>query len=453
VASTLLLEAARDRIGFYEDDGINLLKAFMVARGHPLYREVFSDQAPLYTWILAGALKLGAAGYEPLRQIAIGFGALGLTAAFAIALELGGLAAGVVTLVILGTLAPVLKFFTAVIIGVAALALACSAVAIALTAGERRRPGWSMAAGGLLGAACAVKLSFVYFLPVLLLAGGRRRGWAWLVGGWAAALLGVAGLVDVRAALPQLFGTHLAAYGAFAERAGELRRVLLLGQNLPVLYAVAVVSLVIAVRRRVAAAAVLVWVAIVALWMAIHRPLWPHHLPELLVPLAIAVGTAVGVVLRSGAAWRRLVLAAVPVAVVVAADLAALPRWQRLSDNVPLTTLAAVAERIAALTAPGDRVIVDRPILAFLASREVPPALAMLSRKRVETGGVTEADLEQALRGDRPRLVALCGTVLRRLPGFRAALDRGYTPVHREVLGWRFSDRTTLCQLFTRDKR
>lgn len=47
-AVVFVLRQHQGRFAFYEDEGLNLLKALMVAKGHALYAEVYSDQAPLF---------------------------------------------------------------------------------------------------------------------------------------------------------------------------------------------------------------------------------------------------------------------------------------------------------------------------------------------------------------------------------------------------------------------
>ena len=60
-------------------------------------------------------------------------------------------------------------------------------------------------------------------------------------------------------------------------------------------------------------------------------------------------------------------------------------RWRRLLDNVPLGSLEQLAETIRQTTTANDWLLADRPILGYLARRKVPPAVAMISEKRIRT--------------------------------------------------------------------
>jgi hypothetical protein len=81
-------------------------------------------------------------------------------------------------------------------------------------------------------------------------------------------------------------------------------------------------------------------------------------------------------------------------------------------------------------TSPADWVIVDRPILAFLANRPVPPALAMISRKRVRTV-MTDGDLTGAIDRYAPAMVVLCRGLFSQFGDFRARLDADYLAIRR----------------------
>jgi hypothetical protein len=52
----------RQQFEYSRDEGVNLMKAMMVAKGYHSVREVWSDQPPLFTYWLAGAFEL--AGFK-----------------------------------------------------------------------------------------------------------------------------------------------------------------------------------------------------------------------------------------------------------------------------------------------------------------------------------------------------------------------------------------------------
>ena len=62
--------------------------------------------------------------------------------------------------------------------------------------------------------------------------------------------------------------------------------------------------------------------------------------------------------------------------------------------------------RADAQTAPGW-VFTDRPFYAFQAGLPVPPTMAVISRKRLESGIITQEMIVDALKQYRPRYVLL----------------------------------------------
>src|SRR5688572_21078614 len=106
VAGLVVLEFTGTSMGLSDDEGINLLKAFMVERGHPLYEQVYSDQAPAYTWLLALVIRMVGPHYGVFQQVSLLFGVLLLGAAAAISSELGGRWAGILCAALLLAWAP-----------------------------------------------------------------------------------------------------------------------------------------------------------------------------------------------------------------------------------------------------------------------------------------------------------------------------------------------------------
>ena len=178
----------------------------------------------------------------------------------------------------------------------------------------------------------------------------------------------------------------------------------------------------------------------VAAWISAVRPLWMHHLPDLLGPASVCLAAGAVVSLRElqrrlaagRRGWREipLLLPLVLTGAGLVAHVRSYGQWQRVFANAPEASLRAVARVVARETAPEDWVVVDRGILAFLADRRVPPGLAMLSRKRMRTT-LTDDDLTSAMDRYRPAMLVLCTGQLNRFEGFRARIEAGYAATRR----------------------
>jgi hypothetical protein len=160
--------------------------------------------------------------------------------------------------------------------------------------------------------------------------------------------------------------------------------------------------------------------------LLLNRPTWPHHELLVTVPAALLAGIGAATALRE--IWHRvrsrdrqsLPLGPALVGVVALSSLllTRLPDFLR-DFNPRLPNLAApsaessaesLAERqIVALMADHAEethwVYAENAMFAFQAGLSVPPPLAVLSRKRLETGSLTDAQVLEVLEAYKPELV------------------------------------------------
>src|SRR6266498_4419144 len=66
----------REKLQFDTDEGLNLMRSMLVVLGHPLYREISSDQPPLFTQILALLLRVVGFDVNPARVLVLLFSGL-----------------------------------------------------------------------------------------------------------------------------------------------------------------------------------------------------------------------------------------------------------------------------------------------------------------------------------------------------------------------------------------
>src|SRR5436189_5048198 len=66
----------REKIQFDSDEGLNLMRSMLVVLGHPLYREVSSDQPPLFTQILTLLFRVVGFDVNPARVLVLLFSGL-----------------------------------------------------------------------------------------------------------------------------------------------------------------------------------------------------------------------------------------------------------------------------------------------------------------------------------------------------------------------------------------
>jgi hypothetical protein len=335
-----------------------------------------------------------------------------------------------------------LRLSGAVMVGLPASALAMLALA-ALVAGQPRAsvfPWWRLLLSALLMAlALQTKLLAAIMAPALAVAiftwgaGGRwwPADWRRRLGpvlAWAALLLAVylaAGFVLGALHFDLLFGTHFGTLTRSLEDFIEGSTLFfphLIEQHVAFLLLGAIGAVYAARRRAVTVLVPLAWIATGVAAFSVHRPLWYHHTIILSVPLtwlgaygvaALWAGWQRAWTLRrqpQGMAYAALTAAAVG-AIVLVFWFYPNPYPERLAWQMttfrPLY-VEPVAERLRADAAQTDRqdwIFTDHPFYAFQAGLAVPPEIAVLSRKSLETGIITQEMLAQVMRGYAPRFV------------------------------------------------
>lgn len=419
---------------FDYDEGINLMKAFLYNQNYTLYTDIWSDQPPLFTVLLSGWFAIAGESVAAARLLVACFSAL-LLWGFYLTLHhrLTTFTATSATILLVLS-AFYLRLSGAVMIGLPALALAMWSV-LFLVLGQRRW--WTLVVSAVIMAlALEIKLFVAALFPALffhllwiqypgmkLSVRQRLRRFAcWL------AVVGISFLAlsfyfhawDIEMLLSTHFGAQTRSRLVFAE---ESRKFLAdFFYQHPVYLALGLLGVLCAIWQRNRQVILpLTWFLTVLVGFAFHRPLWYHHIMLLTIPLlwlgafgielwAQAIKGLAG--LPRGIQLRRsALLASGVIALGVVLYFYPAPLNQRLDQASSLYRPLYIWEiayqlKLDAQSQPGF-VFTDRPFYAFQAGLPVAPPLAAISRKRLESGNITEADMLDVLNTYAPRYVVL----------------------------------------------
>lgn len=421
-----------DAADYDYDEGINLMKTLLHEQNYKLYTDIWSDQPPLFTVLLAGWFALVGESITTARILVALFSALLLWSFYlAVHKSVSAFAAiGATLLLVLSQY--YLRLSSAVMIGLPALALAMTALACLVNARERR---WLLALSALFMAlALETKLFVVALFPAiglyLLLAMPRTFAWLFRLRDLLFWLLLVTlafgglslyfGALNVDMLLTPHFGAQTQQQAAFASSGQEF--LLTFIQEQPIYLIVALMGVLYAIRQRQWVFLLpLTWFGTVAAAFTVHRPLWYHHIMLLTIPMAWLCAFSLeawGNVLNHlvGQTTRcRFVqtaaLATTAVALITAILHYPAPLNKRLDEQAdiyrPLYIWQMVQQlQIDAQSQPGY-VFTDRPFYAFQAGLPVTPPIAAISRKRLESGILTQTDMLAALTKYKPQYVIL----------------------------------------------
>jgi hypothetical protein len=452
----------REVFVFDPDEGNNLIKAMLLANGHPLYTEIWSDQPPLFVHMLRGWLDLTGWTAHHGRVLVLLCSSVLLWALYQSARMTAGHAAAIMACLLLVISHGYLRFSVSVMLGVPSLMFAMLSLCAVLRYHHTRAAVWAVVSGALLALSVSTKMWTGLLVPVVLLAallpqppgvarGGRVRSiTAWGAGFVTAALLVFLATVPLDG-MGQLVRPHLDGWRAddldhFGGRFWQDLRgdwaILLLG----------LVGVVGAVRRRAWISLIpAVWAGLALVVLAAHRPLWYHHYLLVSIPMCWAAGIGAGSLFsrRVLTSWRPegassvsglaapavtlglIILAAVSLPGFIDRDFRQPASWPRGQDRY----LVAVMEQLKDRT---RYVVTDRQMLAFQAGLPVPPELSVTSLKRFRTGHLTTERLIRVLGSYRPEQVILSGRRLPLTPELVDHLEQSHTMIYGSRSSLRF---------------
>lgn len=377
---------------FYEydrDEGLNLGKSMLVAMGYHPYQDIWNDQPPVLTYLLALQYKLTGSSVVAARLIILCFSMLILRSVYVLVRQDWGRAAGWWCVGLLAASAAYSKLSVSVMIGLPAIAVAMFAAELLL-----RRDGaalWRVVLAGIcFGVALQIKFFVTAAIPALLLAGFLARGWrgAAIVAGATVLTFAAIAVISGEPFLAQIIAPHIAD-GVRSELVVERSATEVLDELISnaQLLVPALLSFGLVWKTATGKVASL-WFAVGAIALCFHHPVWYHHSLLYLVPLTLLCGPAVA------GLWRWSRTEAPKTIWILAAMIGAAALLQMPGGNDE----DAVAAELIAETGTGGWVLTDRPMDAYRAGLPVPPETVVYSRKRVDAGNIGPGWLIDAIQ-------------------------------------------------------
>jgi len=446
------------------DEGINLMKARLFAEGYSLYSAIWSDQPPLFTLLLAGAIRLAGRSVTAGRTMVLLFSVLGAGGVAILTRQISGRGAAVGAVFLLLTLPHFQKLSPVVMIGLPAISVGVLALAAGFHYGGTGDKRWLLATGVLLGLSLMIKPITAPLYPVLCIVTliplhdstrvslhRRIMAWSYLSLAIALPLLASLLLFAPRPFLAQVIGTYSQAREVAPLDLRENMRTVW-GYLTHDKYRLSYYGLLVLagcglaeVRERAHWPRILplvLWLALTVLSLLLQTPLRNHHLLLIAPPLVILAGVSVGQFIRwvqrpdrhdwvgsaiAITAIIGLVTAGVELKGIIETD------WMRLAaglfeeqeEEETLSGRKAIAF-VQSHTPPGAVIITDDPMLAFLADRLIPPWLAVPSARRLEAGNLSATELIALSEETQPSAVLLWEERLRKVPGYTEWLMGGY---------------------------
>jgi hypothetical protein len=469
------------------DEGFELYKAFAVYSGQHLYTDIWNDQPPLFTLILAFAFYFSGPSVVAARVIASSFGAIlciSLVNIARISAKSFGNAnidrgqspvemANWFTLVQVAVLVSVmvaspgiLTWLISVMLEVPAFALGCCSLWV-LLAGFRKHLNRALVCSALVFAlALQVKLTAGMLIPGIAVAmflvqearasgsANRKDSWLTLAFRTAVLLLQWGGLVMLMfIVFGLLFGSnqyyllwhsHFNATmdEAMSKTSGfEFSPAFLVKQPSTIVFVVLGLLLSFLRGRWRNVAIPVVWFVTALVVHSLHKPWWAYYNLHFYIPLAwltfesakaIYCEALMVFVKRQG---RVRTLAYCVILLIIFAWFGAATGTQLVKEVGRKSRLGSVRENdiVKQLLIPNGRshtIYCDDPIYAFHAKLLLPPELAVVCAKRFWSGNLTRDKIFEITRDFAPEKVLLGHTPP--TPLWNEFLSKGYTNTYSD---------------------
>lgn len=423
------------------DEGFELMKAFLVSCGHPLYTEVWNDQPPLHTHFLALLFRLFGPSAYVGRLLSVGFAMLLVGTLYQLVKPQAGRIGGCVAVALLVSSASFLQLSVSVMLELPALSLAMASLWLVVRESGRQCPWQWIGSGVVFACALQIKLTSALFFPALLagffvlgrgsqdrrtpllraVVSAEGRAVAIWCGAVTATWIIIALLTREWITLTTFWKAHFSsATHTVAAARGYRWNPLGLLENWPLVISsgTGILFAFIADRRRLAIPLVLFATAVtVHVW---HRPYWEYYKLHFAIPMAWLGGVCV-------VSWFRLLWQQeIPNSVKANVNNALqFLLWSVMTASILVSTPANVIEeikRLRSVSIASDNevlralregvpnttwVFTDQRTATFWGGWMIPPPLAVIPKKRFWSNQINADQVVDVLHRFAPEQILI----------------------------------------------
>jgi 4-amino-4-deoxy-L-arabinose transferase-like glycosyltransferase len=451
-------------VEFDRDEGFTLIKAWLFGRGSSLYSQIWSDQPPMMTILLMLVIKVFGNSLLACRCFVGLCAAVLVTSFYSLVRQTVSAGAALVAALLLFYSPDFVSLSGSVMIGLPAMTFAVLGAKFLADYGRSRQKRFFFFSLASFSLSLQVKFIPVIYLPGLLvplLLGPEddlrpegkdiKPALAWMTILFLATIAAI--LYFAGSDWRQLVGPHMGVQ-AFGETRPELSRPItlkILRSFLPLAPLLILSCLAWTRKRQTYWLIPFTWFACVMYFMLMHKPIRYHYGLNLAIPVAwmavlalpqdLDIKAALRACAKEGRGpwtqWAPPLAALVCIPLLVAARL---PRMMAPALLAPPSWAEPIEPQVMRLLAanrsgPKDRLFTDRAIYAFLARMPMPPSLAVISGKRLNSGYLPGDFFMRRISKVSPRHVILYRLPAERFsPAFPDFLTENYRLVYRSGL-------------------
>lgn len=411
------------------DEGLNLIKSLLYSRGFSLYSQIWSDQPPLFTVILSSWLTLFGQSVLAARLLVLLFSSLLIWCFYQIIRrELGNIPALVAT-VLLFTSWLYIRLSISVMIGLPSLSLAMLSIYLISLYKQNHLKRYLIFSGISFALSLQTKAFTVFLIPLIILylwdfkinlsqIQKHSSNLLYSLLQW----LGILSFTYILIALSfgqfshydQLIQAHLnQPIDTQIENYNNLYYLnYMTTQDRDYIFLAIIGIFAIFYKKQKNGLLPITWLATSILVLLFHKPIWYHHYHLISIPICWLAAYAVALVIDLFSEnWHdnfkllnfsKLIFPSL-ISIIFVFLIFTTPPITKGSPPKDLQLMQAVL-KYKNFT---KWVFTDRPIYAFYAGLSVPPEMAVISSKRINSGKLTNQEMLAVLKKYRPEQIVI----------------------------------------------
>ncbi|MBW4432260.1 MAG: glycosyltransferase family 39 protein [Pelatocladus maniniholoensis HA4357-MV3] len=416
---------------FDYDEGFNLMKALLYSKGFSLYSQIWNDQPPLFTVILSNWLKLFSDSIFAARLLTLIFSAVLIWCFYQIIFRELGKFAALVGTILLFTSWLYIRLSISVMIGIPSLALAMLSIYLLKIYKQKTNNLYLILSAGCLALSLQTKLFTVFLIPLILfdlLASDNKLQdiqknrivlfkhislWLIILGS-VYSLFGV--LYQQFDNQEQLIFTHLKQpQNVEVENFHNLKYLgYMIHQDYDYIFLACIGIWAIISQKKKNGLLPFSWLVTATFILLNHQPLWYHYYPLLAIPICWLAAYGVAFLYDlffqtlhkdKGFPTINIKKRLLPFSLVVIFISLIIITPPNPRGSVPKNLeLMQMVEKYKYFT---NWVFTDNPMYAFYNNLLVPPEIAVMSYKRINSGDLTFAKMLAILKKYHPEQIIL----------------------------------------------
>jgi hypothetical protein len=422
----------RGRFELDPDEGLNAMISMLIARGHSMYSEIWSDHPPFLHYLLTIWLRILGFDIQTARKLILLLSTISLGAAYKFLNQTWGTGHALAGALLIFLLPYYNTLSVTVMIGLPAIAFAMIALLALLMWHHRKHDIWLVLSAIALGISVLTKLFTGFLAPIFLIGilidqksrqtksiakhTPIRPALIWSLV-FTSFVIGF-GLIFVGPSnINQLLEIHLAARSpdTFDKLSGNYTILWFLQDSSSILLLAIIGSLFIVLERNWLSLYLVAWAAAAFLLLSIQMPVWYHHQLLITIPCAMLAGIAIGQAVYSIASILRArnffnLRSLLSIVAIIGLGFVLITRipmtvFDFSQPDKLLQREFLFLTRMVNLAPETQWVVTDKPMYAFWIDAPVPPSIAVFSQKRLATGDLTEDHIINIVEEYKPEQV------------------------------------------------